>query len=45
MDQTYALRNNVTYARMVNKAGNTVSPTVDAIRTGAGRPTRHCQPE
>jgi hypothetical protein len=37
MDQTYALRNNVTYARMVNKAGSTVSPTVDAIRTGAAQ--------
>jgi hypothetical protein len=40
MDLTFATRANVTSASMVNREGQTVTPTTTAIRSGA-RPLAH----
>lgn len=37
MELNFARSANVPYARMVNKDGYTVSPTVDAVRAGMCR--------
>jgi phosphate transport system substrate-binding protein len=44
VEYAYALQNKLTYARMVNKAGKTVSPTAEAFQAAAANADWNAQP-